>query len=156
MSDSPRHLREWLMVGLQGLLFLAVAVTAIAPVPGGSWPSSLWGGLALIVAGSLGVLWTGRLLGRSLTPLPAPNGEGLVVDGAYRWARHPMYSALVVICLGVAVSSGAWTSYTAVAALTVFFMVKSRMEERFLLQAYEGYRDYASRTGRFLPGVGRL
>lgn len=144
------------MVGLQGLLFLAVAITAIAPIPGDPWPSSLWGGLALIVAGSVGVLWTGRLLGPSLTPLPVPNGEGLIVDGAYRWARHPMYSALVVICLGVAVSSGAWACYVTVGALAVFFMVKARREEAYLLSTYDGYREYAGRTGRFLPAVGRL
>ncbi|MGC4174719.1 methyltransferase family protein [Demequina sp.] len=142
------------LVGVQGLLFLAVAVTAF--VPGPTLFASLILGLALVVAGSVVVVWTGRVLGRSLTPLPEPNGAGMVAAGPYRWARHPMYSALVVICLGVAVGVGVVWCYLAVACLCVFFAVKARVEEGYLLGAYPGYGAYGARVGRFVPGLGRL
>lgn len=148
-------LRAWGTVAIQGLLFLAVALTALTGSVA-SAPRLLWVGLALVVVGAAGVLWSGRDLGRALTPSPVPNEAGLVARGIYRWARHPMYSALVVICLGVAVGSGAALCFVAVAALAVFFMVKARMEESHLLRVYEGYRGYARVTGRFVPGVGRL
>ena len=109
----------------------------------------------MVVLGGAGVIWTGRDLGRALTPNPVPNGEGLVARGLYRVARHPMYSCLVLICLGVAVGSGALWCYFAVVALAVFFGVKARFEERYLLGAYPGYAEYAARTGKFVPGVGR-
>ncbi|WP_159449193.1 isoprenylcysteine carboxylmethyltransferase family protein [Demequina sp. NBRC 110055] len=146
---------RWGMVAVQGLMFLAVAVTALLPAPGPDFPQSLWVSLVLVVVGSAGVLWTGRSLGGSLTPSPVPNGVGLVGSGLYRWVRHPMYTALVIICLGVAVGSGNWTCYLAVAALDVFFEIKTRAEERYLRVAYPGYDAYAARTGKFLPGLGK-
>src|SRR4051812_2760052 len=114
-------------VAVQGLLFLCVAVTALLPGP--TLFLSLPLGLVLVVAGAAGVIWTGRLLGESLTPLPEPNGAGMVARGPYRWVRHPMYTALVVICLGVAVGSGALWCYVSVVFLAAFFELKTRYEE---------------------------
>jgi protein-S-isoprenylcysteine O-methyltransferase Ste14 len=145
------------MVAVQAALFLAVAVAALTPPLGGKqlW-SSLPAGLALIILGAVGVVVAGRDLGRALTPLPIPNGEGLAARGLYRFARHPMYTSLIVICVGVAVASGTAQSWLAAAALAVFFAIKARMEERYLVRAYPGYPEYASRVGRFVPAVGRL
>lgn len=142
------------MVAVQGLLFAAVAVTALLPGPV-LW-HSLWTGLALVVLGSVGVIWSAKDLGQSLTPSPVPNSRGLVANGLYRYARHPMYSALVVICLGVAVGSGSWWCYLSVVALAAFFQYKTRVEERFLVATYDGYAEYAARTGKFFPGLGEL
>lgn len=140
-------------VAAQAVLFLLVAVTAVLPGP--TLFASLVLGLALVGFGALVVVWTGRVLGRSLTPLPEPNGAGLVARGPYRWVRHPMYAGLVVICLGVAVGSGASWCYLTVLVLAVFFDLKARYEERYLVQAYPGYGEYAARTGKFVPLVGR-
>ena len=140
-------------MAVQGVLFLCVAVTALLPGP--TLFASLWLGLALVVVGAIGVIWTGRQLGQSLTPLPEPNGFGLVASGPYRWVRHPMYTALVVICLGVAVGSGALWCFVTVVVLALFFEAKTRYEERYLVGMYPGYSEYASVTGKFVPGVGR-
>ena len=140
-------------VAVQGVLFAVVAVTAL--VPGPTLFASLVLGLTLVVVGAAGVLWTGRLLGSSLTPLPEPNGSGLVARGPYRLVRHPMYTALVLICLGVAVGSGALWCYVSVLVLAVFFELKTRYEERYLVGMYPGYAEYAAATGKFVPGVGR-
>ena len=146
---------RWGLVAVQALLFLAVAVTALLPAWGPMLWQSLWAGLALVLVGSAGVLVSGRELGGSLTPSPVPNRHGLAAVGLYRWVRHPMYSALVVICLGVAVGSGKWLTYAAVVALAAFFEVKTRVEESYLMEAYDGYAEYAARTGKFVPGVAR-
>ncbi|MBC7298116.1 MAG: isoprenylcysteine carboxylmethyltransferase family protein [Demequina sp.] len=143
----------WLLVAVQVVLFLAVAL----------WPSS-WGlaapaarelGGVLFVLGGIGGVAAAVFLGRALTPIPQPNGAGLSARGVYRWVRHPMYSSILVLCLGVAVSRGAVAVWVLAAALAVFFEVKTRFEERFLVEAYDGYAVYASRTGKFVPGVGR-
>lgn len=149
--------RAWIMVAIQALLFALVAVAALTPPLGGRhlW-SSLAAGLSLVILGAAGVVISGRDLGRALTPLPIPNGEGLAARGLYRWARHPMYSSLIVICVGIAVASGTPQSWIAAAALAGFFAVKARMEERYLVGTYAGYAGYAARVGRFVPGLGRL
>ena len=146
---------RWGMVALQGMLFAAVAAFAVLPPWGPMLWHSLWVALALVLVGSVGVVWSAKDLGAALTPSPVPNRQGLVARGLYRWARHPMYTALVMICLGVSVGSGKWLSYLAVVALAVFFEVKTRVEEQHLVVAYEGYSEYAARTGKFVPRVGR-
>ncbi|GIG53301.1 methyltransferase family protein [Demequina activiva] len=152
---NANAVRAWAMVAVQGVLFLTVAVTAFLRDVGPALFTSLWLALALVLVGSAGVIASGRNLGRSLTPSPVPNEAGLAASGLYRYARHPMYTALVVICLGVAVGSGALLCYVSVVVLAVFFGFKARMEERYLRRVYNGYDAYAARTGRFLPGIGR-
>lgn len=144
------------MVALQAVLFLLVVVAALTPAIGPVLWSSLVVSVAVVIAGAVGVVLAGRGLGAALTPLPIPNGEGLAASGLYRFARHPMYASLVVICVGVALGTGKLQSYAIALVLAVFFSVKARMEERFLLTAYPGYAEYASRVGRFSPWVGRL
>ena len=152
VASSQTVARAYVVV--QGVLFLVVGITAVLPGP--TLFRSVLIGVALVVVGAAGVLWTARVLGRSLTPLPVPNGAGLVAAGPYRAVRHPMYSALVVLCLGVAVGSGALWCYVACLVLGVFFGFKARYEERFLMGVYPGYLEYGARTGRFVPFVGRL
>ena len=143
----------WVLVGIQGQLFLGVAL----------WPSS-WGavvpaarelGGAIFFMGACGVLAAAVHLGRALTPVPQPNGAGLTARGVYAWVRHPMYTSVVVICVGVAAARGAVMVWVLVVALAVFFEIKTRFEERFLMRAYEGYAAYAATTGKFVPGLGR-
>jgi protein-S-isoprenylcysteine O-methyltransferase Ste14 len=144
---------RWFVL-VQGLLFAAVAVTALLPGPT-LWQSPVLG-VSLVVLGVVGVMWSGRFLGKSLTPLPEPNGAGLVAAGPYRWVRHPMYASLVVLGVGVAVATGALWCFVAVVLLVALFAAKARYEERYLVRAYDGYAEYGGRVGRFVPGVGRL
>lgn len=141
------------LVALQGVIFLAVGLTAVLPGP--QIAGSLWAGAVLVLSGALGMFWSGKDLGRALTPMPQPNGAGLAGGGIYGYVRHPMYSAIWVIGLGLAVGSGHLWTYGFLVLLAVFFEAKTRVEEMFLLRTYPGYADYASRTGKFIPGVAR-
>jgi protein-S-isoprenylcysteine O-methyltransferase Ste14 len=143
----------WLLVGIQAVLLIAVAL----------WPSS-WGpgvsaarevGGVLFFLGGVGIIGAALYLGRALTPIPQPNGAGLRARGVYRWVRHPMYSSVLVLCVGVAAARGSVVVWAFVAALAVLFEGKTRLEERFLIAAYDGYASYASGTGKFVPGLGR-
>ncbi|WP_084626640.1 methyltransferase family protein [Demequina aurantiaca] len=152
---ADKTVGAWAMVALQGLLFLLVVVAALVPTMGPSVWLSLPLSIVLILVGAAGMLWSGRDLGESLTPLPVPNGKGMAAKGIYQYARHPMYTAILLICLGVAVGAGKIQVYVVVLALVVFFEVKTRSEEKYLVKAYDGYAEYASHTGKFLPGIGK-
>lgn len=154
-ATDSRSIGAWVLVGIQALLFLLVVVAALMPAIGPALWSSLVVSIALILVGAAGMFWSGRDLGSALTPLPIPNGKGLVAKGVYRLARHPMYTAILVICLGVAVGVGKVQVYVVVAALAVFFEAKTRAEESYLLRAYEGYAGYAADTGKFVPGIAK-
>lgn len=110
--------------------------------------------IALAAAGFAFGVWARRTLGRSFTPLPRPVESGsLATNGPYRFARHPMYTSIIV-------SSAGWSLLWQSAAgavcgvlLLVLFDLKSRREERWLEEAYAGYPEYRRRVKRFIPFV---
>jgi protein-S-isoprenylcysteine O-methyltransferase Ste14 len=83
---------------------------------------------------------------------PTDRTDHLIVDGAYRYTRNPMYLGVVTMLLGVALWFG--TLPFALAALA-FFLVIDRVfcpyEERKLVQGFgEEYERYRSRVRRWI------
>jgi protein-S-isoprenylcysteine O-methyltransferase Ste14 len=81
----------------------------------------------------------------------------LVTWGAYRWIRHPFYSAfLLSLTAGLLAAPSVVTLLTLATGLTAL-SVTARREERRLLQSHRGaqYGAYMRSSGRFLPALGR-
>lgn len=154
MADQRRVAISWGLVGIQAFLFLCVLAGALATGVGPRLPSSLLAGNLVVVIGLVVLVWAARNLGSALTPLPLPNGAGLTAHGAYRWMRHPIYTGVMLACLGAAIGAGTVLAYAATLVVAVFFEAKTRLEERWLVGAYDGYAAYAARTGKFVPGIG--
>lgn len=152
-GEGRASLASWGLVTIQGVLLLAITVVPSSwgpPVP------RLWiPGGAFFVVGSAGILAAAWYLGRALTPVPEPNGAGMSARGIYAWVRHPMYTSVVIASLGVALIRGAAATLFLVVVLALFFELKTRREERFLLIAYSGYCSYAAQTGKFIPWLGK-
>ena len=85
-----------------------------------------------------------------LKPEETPAAENLVIRGAYRWVRHPMYAgSLLIIWLMPAMTLNTALFY---AALTVYIIVGAHCEERKLLAEYgEAYREYRARVPMLIP-----
>lgn len=82
--------------------------------------------------------------------------DKLVVTGPFQFVRHPTYLAMVIAKVG---SSFVTRSIVGLAlSLFVFLPAevhRARLEERALEEKFgETWRDYASRTGFFLPRFG--
>jgi protein-S-isoprenylcysteine O-methyltransferase Ste14 len=79
--------------------------------------------------------------------------ESIVTYGAYRWIRHPFYSAFLLGLLGALLFCPQWG--TLVAFLYGFFILNhtaAREEERLGGSNFgTEYQAYMQRTGRFLP-----
>ena len=145
----------WTFVTIQALLLVAIVMLPRDT----SWVTGdlmRTIGSALFFAGvGLGI-WSGVYLGRGLTPSPLPNGSTeLVVKGPYAFVRHPMYSAVITLSVGITFKSGSVAVLVATVALVALFAVKARWEEAQLVLAFPGYEQYMEAKGRFLPGIGR-
>jgi protein-S-isoprenylcysteine O-methyltransferase Ste14 len=151
MSASPRTI-GWAFVAVQALLLAALILLPSRDdfePPG--WVRAaadvvFWLGIALIVL-------AGAFLGRSLTATPVPLDRAeLRTSGPYRWARHPIYSGVILVVIALSVRSGSAIAVAIGVVTLAFFVVKSTWEERRLAERFPQYSDYAARTGRFFPG----
>lgn len=139
----------WLLVALQFVLLL---VLILLPWRTPSALSIVVGLVLVLAGGSLGLV-AGRRLGRALTPTPVPIADaGLRTDGAYRFVRHPIYSAVLLMVIGYVVAIGsAWSAACAV-VLLAFFVLKSRWEDGLLHEQYgDEWASWAARTGALVP-----
>ncbi len=155
-SETPSlGWRGYAWVAAQFVLF---AVFAVLMVVGGDPAPPQWtrvvGGVLVAAAVALGGS-AALVLGRALTPLPQPRpGAGLVAHGAYRLVRHPIYGAVVLGLVGLAVWDANPAAALLGAAMAVFFRLKSAHEEANLVLVYPEYEDYRARVRRrIIPWV---
>jgi protein-S-isoprenylcysteine O-methyltransferase Ste14 len=82
----------------------------------------------------------------------------LVTAGAFRLVRNPIFSALLTALLGLTLMVPNVIAVVGLVAAVIGIQIQvRRVEEPYLREAHAAaYDDYASRVGRFLPGIGRL
>ncbi|OGE09901.1 MAG: hypothetical protein A2Z57_05440 [Planctomycetes bacterium RIFCSPHIGHO2_12_39_6] len=107
----------------------------------------------VFAAGLLLGIWSLYNLGLdTYTPFPEPKKEGKHVQtGAYKYARHPMYTAVIVIGLALFLSSP--TLYSAIIYLVLIIILdqKATLEEKYLQNLHPTYKSYAQKTKKFVP-----
>ena len=121
------------------------------PLPG--WLAAV--GSAVVVAGAVVLVAAALNLGRSLTALPTPAARAtLRTGGLYRFVRHPIYTGLLAVVAGGALTSRSAVRLGLAVALLALLARKARWEEGMLRRRYPGYEEYARRTPRFVPRFG--
>ncbi|MCZ2100947.1 MAG: isoprenylcysteine carboxylmethyltransferase family protein [Chitinophagales bacterium] len=109
------------------------------------------GYILLIIGSIIGVMALLRLA-ESLTIYPSPKQDAtLKTDGLYQYMRHPIYTAVILVFLGL---TGIFANIFKLAItliMMVFFYFKSSYEETRLSAHYPDYDAYKKKTGRFLP-----
>jgi len=109
-----------------------------------------------VLGGVLLALWAIADFARGARTLPqvspeATQGARLVEVGLYKRIRHPIYTGVLLAAFGSALGHGHVLAWGMALVILAFFWTKSRFEESLLRQAYPGYADYMTRTGRFVP-----
>ena len=125
------------------------------PWPGGlAWPFAA--GMVLIVAG-LGLrVWSIITLGRFFQYfIKVQPGHRVVTGGPYRFVRHPSYTGIALVLLGIALACDDVWGLLAVAVLAgLGLAVRIRAEERQLRDSLgEEYQRFAAGRKRLVPGV---
>jgi len=118
--------------------------------------SIFWAGIILMLAGTGLRRHCFRMLGSSFTGavIVRPN-QSVVERGAYRWVRHPSYTAGLLIFLGAGLALTNWLSVLTIVIFTVaVYGYRVKVEERELVATLgEPYLAYMRRTKRFVPFV---
>jgi len=96
----------------------------------------------------LGTLWSGRVTRKA--------DHRIIETGPYRYVRHPIYTGVLVAIWASALVRPGPLGLAGAALLTVSFVLKLRLEERFLMQElgpaeYEGYRRRVPMLVPFWP-----
>ncbi len=86
------------------------------------------------------------------SPFPERPTKALVVRGPYLFTRNPMYLAMTLVSLGVALFANAlWPLLFLVPAVLVIRYAAIEREERYLLSRFgQAYEEYRSRVRRWL------
>lgn len=139
----------WSLVGLQIALLI---VLALLPWRAPSI-ASLVAAVPFLVLGLWLAVASFSALGKALTPTPLPiAGAGLRTTGPYAWVRHPMYTSVLLLTLAAVIFAGTWWSWGWSLVIFTFFWLKSRWEDRLLMQEYgDQWRQWAQQTGALIP-----
>jgi protein-S-isoprenylcysteine O-methyltransferase Ste14 len=158
-SDAPHdaHSKPLIVIGQWLAVVAAFALARIVPSAAvGNQAGSFWIGVGAMLAGSVLRRHCRQMLGRSFTGAVIVNPTQTVVErGAYRYVRHPSYTAGTILFLGIGLALGNWLSLVVLmVAVPLVYAYRVRVEERALVAVIgDPYRRYMSRTKRFVPRV---
>jgi protein-S-isoprenylcysteine O-methyltransferase Ste14 len=116
--------------------------------------ATAWVLLAVVVAGLSFAWWARAHIGHLWSSSVARKTEHRIVDtGPYAAVRHPIYTGILLAAFATAVAHGTPSSFLGAAIMTAAWIVKARLEERFLREelGQEVYDAYARRVPMLVP-----
>ncbi len=82
--------------------------------------------------------------------------NGVLATGAFRYVRHPLYLASILIYIGLTVSTVSLFSLVLLLGILVFHNYIAGYEEKLLDEKFgEEYRKYKRKTRKWLPSIGK-
>ena len=148
ISMKKEQLKSYLFVSVQFLCLIGFFYFGLEKTFTVATQIFLFVGCALL-------LWARQEMGKNnfrVQPIPKDSLQ-LVTSGPFKLIRHPIYTALLLGMLAIAINTNTWVAYM----LWIFFFAdlyfKLRFEEDLLLEKFPEYREYMNRTKRLLPWV---
>ena len=115
-------------------------------------------GVVLVVVGIAATLAAQSAMGASWRPDVDPDVRtALVTSGPFRLVRNPIFTATAATAAGLALMVPNLVAAAMLVAFVAALQVQVRLvEEPYLHRVHAGaWEQYAARTGRFLPWIGR-
>lgn len=157
--DKPRHRPAWVGIihSLGTVLSITQLVLVLSLPPRSDVPASV--GIAMYfgaVTVFLSAIEAARRtrLQRAFIDQPLP--DRLIIEGPYRWVRHPFYLGYIFGALAAPVAIDS-VALSVIAAIMISISVTAGIhEERVWLKSShaDAYRAYRARTGMFIPFIG--
>ncbi len=119
-------------------------------------PHTVWTlgiGDALCGFGLFVTLWARRTLASNWSSdVTFKQGHELIRTGPYRFARHPIYTGLLLMCLGTAIAIARARGWLALPLMVLAFWIKLKQEERVMLQHFpDTYPVYKKEVKAIVP-----
>ena len=162
--DRPGSPQWWSrLLSTIGVLLAIAAPLAelagLAPFAVLDHPVVRFGGVVLVVLGIIVTIGSQLAMGESWRGDVDPDVRTpLVTSGPFAQVRNPIFSGAALSAAGLALVVPNVLSLAMLVLFIAGLEIQVRLvEEPYLLRVHgEAYRRYAARTGRFVPGVGRL
>ncbi len=122
------------------------------------WSHNLTSGVIADIVTFLGLLLTlwarGVLGGNWSSGVAFKEQHELIERGPYAYVRHPIYSGVLLMFLGIAIFRGSVTGFVLLAILFVGLWLKAGQEEKLLTRHFgEAYPQYKKRVKALVPFV---
>lgn len=123
----------------------------------GNWGLLMQATGGLMVFGSFALhIWARRHLRKFYVERVEIQSDHRLIDtGPYRFVRHPVFTSLLALAIGILLINPAITTGLVFIYALWDFTRSAKQEEELLSNAMPGYRDYMKRTPRFLPRLWR-
>jgi protein-S-isoprenylcysteine O-methyltransferase Ste14 len=98
-------------------------------------------------------------LGKYWSPgLEIKEDHQLITNGVFKWVRHPMYAAFVVIAVAQIFMLQNWIIGPAFLLSAIpFYLQRVKREEKMLIKKFGSeYQEYMNRTGEIFPRMDKL
>lgn len=81
-------------------------------------------------------------------------GQVVVTTGPYRIVRHPSYAGAIIASLALPIMLNAIWTMVPVLAIVVALIIRTKLEDRMLIEELDGYQSYVATTPyRLVPGI---
>ena len=112
-------------------------------------------GVVLCAAGLLGCIWARRTLaGNWSSDVTFKQDHELVRTGPYRFVRHPIYTALLLMSLGTAAEVGRLHCWLSIPIMATGLWIKLKEEDRLLLRHFpDQYPAYKQQVKAIVPFI---
>ncbi len=79
----------------------------------------------------------------------------LIVSGVYKWARHPMYTAMLFQMVSFSLITANWFyASTMFTGLAILLVIRIPDEEKLMIEEFgEQYKNYMKQTKRLIPFI---
>jgi protein-S-isoprenylcysteine O-methyltransferase Ste14 len=161
VAEAPRnHYRFHFVIAVLGfMLTFGVFRLVLGPLwPVGTlWPVGPVVGWAMVglTAAGLSFTWWARLhMGRLWNGGVSRTEDHRVIEsGPFALVRHPIYTGMIAGVWAMAVLQAKPVALAGAALFALGFVLKARVEERFLAEQLPGYAAYRDRVRMIVPFV---
>jgi len=139
----------WFLLAYQGL----PPPLNLVLIPRTDWARVI--GVLVCMFGLCVTIWARQTLGGNWSSnVTFKQGHELVKTGPYRFVRHPIYTGLLVMCLGSGIEIGRLRCFLSLVVVGIGFWIKLKQEERLMLRHFpDEYPNYQRRVKALVPFV---